>query len=299
MKKLLITGASGFLGWNICRIAAKKYQIIGIYNSRECVVPGIKYLQCDLSDVAVLEKIITETAPEIIIHTAAISAPNRCQDEPALSRRINVEAPANIARICKKNKIKLVFTSSDQVFNGKEAPYTEQSPVSPVNTYGEQKAEAERLILELCPEAAVCRMPLMYGDAPAGATSFIIPWLDTFRKGTAIKLFMDEMRTPVSARDAVSGLLLATENVTGIVHLGGKEILSRYKMGMKLAEAAGLDNSCIQGCKQSDIKMSAPRPLDVSMDSSKAFKLGYNPGLFSDELELLNVVLQNRSPKMK
>jgi dTDP-4-dehydrorhamnose reductase len=297
MKKLLITGASGFLGWNICRIASQNYQIIGLYHSRECAIAGVKYLQCDITDAEILDKIISENAPEIIIHTAAISAPNRCQDEPAISRRINVEVSAELARICKKNKIKLVFTSSDQVFNGKEAPYTEQSPVSPINTYGEQKAEAERLILELCPEAAVCRMPLMYGDAPFGATSFIIPWLDMFRNGTKIKLFIDEMRSPVSARDAACGLLLAAEKVAGIVHLGGKEILSRYEMGMKLAEAAGLDSSCIQECKQSDIKMSAPRPLDVSMDSSKAFKLGYNPGLFSDELKLLNAVLQNRFPK--
>lgn len=287
---MLITGASGFLGWNCCRIAGKNYEVTGLYNSRQCTVPGVKYIQCDISDTGKLGKIISEINPSIIIHTAAISAPNRCQEEQAFSWRINVEASEEIARICKKWSIKLVFTSSDQIFSGNEGPYKEDSLATPVNIYGQQKAEAERLIMKVCPNAAICRMPLMYGDAPVGATSFIIPWLELFRKGTPVKLFTDELRTPVSAQDAVWGLLFAAEKMNGIIHLGGKEILSRYEMGIKLAEAAGLDNHCIQACKQQEIKMAAPRPLDVSLDSSKAFAEGYNPGLFSDELKLLQII---------
>ncbi len=209
MKKLLVTGASGFLGWNCCRIAKENYKVTGLYNSRLCSVSGVGYIQCDLTDTGKLGQFISEINPSIIIHTAAISAPNRCQEEPAVSRIINVDVSGAIARICRERGVKLVFTSSDQVFSGNDAPYSECSFVSPVNIYGKQKSEAEQLILKECPDAAVCRMPLMYGDAPEGATSFIIPWLQMLRNGTPLKLFTDEMRTPVSARDAVCGLLLA------------------------------------------------------------------------------------------
>lgn len=287
MKKLLITGASGFLGWNCCRIAAENYLVTGLYNSHNCPVPGVDYIQCNITDTKKLDQIISGIKPSIIIHTAAISAPNRCQEEPVVSKCINVDVSGALARICRQRDVKFVFTSSDQVFSGNDAPYSEDSLVSPVNIYGKQKADAEQLIMTECPDAAVCRMPLMYGDAPEGATSFIIPWLEILRNSTPLKLFIDEMRTPVSARDAVCGLLLAAEKVHGVIHLGGKEVLSRYTMGVKLAEAAGLNIESIMPCKQKEITMSAPRPLDVSLKSSKAFSIGYNPGMFSDELKQL------------
>jgi dTDP-4-dehydrorhamnose reductase len=290
MKKLLITGSSGFLGWNCCRYAASMYNVVGVYNSHECYVPGVRYLKCDITSNVEVERLFDIVEPEIVLHTAAIAAPNRCEDDPAYSQNVNVKASVHCAELCSRNSVKFVFTSSDQVFSGKEAPYTELSPVAPLNTYGRQKAEAEIGIAEKCPDAAICRMPLMYGDAPSGATSFIIPWIEALRKGPELKLFTDEMRTPVSAHDAAKGLLLAAEKITGVVHLGGKEQLSRYEMGMRLAEAAGLDPHYIKGCRQNEIKMVAARPLDVSMDSSKAFAAGYNPGLFNDELKLLGVV---------
>jgi dTDP-4-dehydrorhamnose reductase len=290
MKKLLITGSSGFLGWNCCRTAASMYDVTGVYNSRECQVSGVRYLKCDITNFDALSRLFDTVEPEIVLHTAAVAAPNRCEEDPVYSHLVNVEASMRCAELCAKHSVKFVFTSSDQVFSGKDAPYTELSPVAPLNTYGKQKAEAEIRIAEKCPDAAICRMPLMYGDAPSGATSFIIPWIESLRKGSELKLFTDEMRTPVSARDAAKGLLLAAEKMTGVVHLGGKEQLSRFKMGMKLAEATGLDPYCIKGCRQSEIKMAAARPLDVSMDSSKAFAAGYDPGLFSDELRHLNVV---------
>jgi dTDP-4-dehydrorhamnose reductase len=290
MKKLLITGSSGVLGWNCCRLAASLYDVTGVFNSRDCRVPGIRYLKCDITSNEELKRLFDVVEPEIVLHTAAVAAPNRCEEDPVCSHKVNVEASVRCAELCARNSVKFVFTSSDQVFSGKEAPYTESSPVAPVNVYGKQKAEAEIGVAEKCPDAAICRMPLMFGDAPSGATSFIIPWIEALRKGSELKLFTDEMRTPVSARDAAKGLLLAAEKISGVVHLGGKERLSRYEMGIRLADVAGLDTKFITGCKQSEIKMAAARPLDVSMNSSKAFMVGYDPGLFSEELRLLEVV---------
>lgn len=302
MKKLLITGSSGFLGWNCCRVAASMYDVTGIYNSRECKVPGVHYLKCDITNSDELKRLFDTVEPDIVLHVAAVAAPNRCEEDPVYSYKVNVDASIRCAELCSRHSVKLVFTSSDQVFSGNEAPYVESSPIAPLNAYGRQKAEAELGIAEKCLDAAICRMPLMFGDAPPGATSFIIPWIEAFSKGSELNLFTDEMRTPVSARDAAKGLLLAAEKITGVIHLGGKERLSRYEMGLKIAQATGLTTTHIKGCKQSEIKMAAARPLDVSMDSSKAFAAGYNPGLFSGELRYLNVTshaLHQNAPQNK
>ena len=96
---------------------------------------------------------------------------------------------------------------------------------------------------------------------------------------------MDEFRTPVSATTAAQGLLLALEKrVNGILHLGGKERISRYNFGLLLAEVLQLNQDLIEPGKQEDIIMAAPRSPDTSLDSSKAWQLGYSPLSLEDEL---------------
>ena len=137
--------------------------------------------------------------------------------------------------------IPYVFTSTDLVFDGLNPPYKETDPVSPVNLYGEQKVMAERGILVRYPVAAICRMPLMFGVATPPATSFMQPFMQTLREGKELSLFTDEFRTPVSGKTAAQGLLLALA-ISGIIHLGGKERVSRYDFGRLLIEVLQLPN---------------------------------------------------------
>ncbi len=97
-------------------------------------------------------------------------------------------------------------------------------------------------------------------------------------RGEKIRLFSDEYRTPVDAQSAAEGLLWATTyDDGGVLHLGGKTRLSRYEMGMLILKILNKSNSNIQSVLQKDITPAAPRPLDVSLDSSKAYALGYKP----------------------
>jgi dTDP-4-dehydrorhamnose reductase len=186
--------------------------------------------------------------------------------------------------------IRFVFASSDQVFDGDNAPYDESSPPSPINIYGEQKAEAERLVTDRHPTAVVCRMPLMYGDPSPSTGSFIQPFIASLLSGNTISLFVDEYRTVAGAPSAARGLLLAAGLDGGLLHLGGKERLSRYEFGLRLATAIGADISLVKPCSRHDVPMPAPRPADVSMDSSKAFALGYDPLTVDEELAGLRCV---------
>lgn len=287
MKKLLITGASGFLGWHICQLAKAEWQVYSTYSTNLIEIPGVKTLKVDLTDFTALKALFQEIQPAAVIHTAAKSQPNYCQLHSQETYKINVTASGNIAGICADNSLPLAFTSSELVFDGLNSPYKETDPVCPINIYGEQKVEAECIIAEKYPIAAICRMPLMFGQKTPTAQSFIQPFIQVLTARKELTLFVDEFRTPASAMVAAQGLLLALEKVNGYIHLGGIERISRYEFGKLLVEVFNLPAEGIKPCYQRDVKMAAPKPADVSLNSSKAFALGYQPLSIKAELELL------------
>ncbi|HBE19031.1 MAG TPA: NAD(P)-dependent oxidoreductase [Cyanobacteria bacterium UBA11149] len=284
MKKLLVTGASGFLGWHLCQLAKLQWQVYGTYFAHKVSSPSITAIEVNLTDFQELQRLFQEIQPEAVIHTAAKSSPNFCQTYPNRTKPINVTASANIAGLCADYAIPCVFTSTDLVFDGLHPPYKENDPVCPVNYYGEQKVRAEVEMLARYPLTAICRMPLMFGNITPTASSFIQPFIKILQAEEELSLFIDEFRTPVSATTAAQGLLLALDKVQGIIHLGGKERISRYDFGRLLVEVLKLPETGLKSCRQADVKMAAPRARDVSLDSSIAFNLGYSPLSLRKEL---------------
>lgn len=291
MKKLLVTGASGFLGWNICSKASRKWSVTGITFSNAVKIPDVATLKCDLTNYRDLKRLFSEVQPDSVIHTAAASQPEYCQMNQGASRRINVDASLNIAGLCADYNISCVFTSTDLVFDGLNPPYGEQDPACPVNIYAEQKVLAEEGMAKRFPETAICRMPLMFGSSPAASQSSLQIILNALMKKQKLNLFTDEYRTPVSAGTAFSGLLLALENVSGILHLGGCERISRYEFGILTARIFQKDPAGLIPCRSSEVSTAAPRAPDVSLDSSKARALGFSPLPLEEELKKLKMTL--------
>lgn len=283
MPNLLVTGASGFLGWYVCRAAQPGWQVTGTYHRRPPSIANINPLALDLTDTGAVQAMFETLQPDGVIHLAAESKPNACQINPRGSYAINVAASIQLADLCAQAAIPFVFTSTDLVFDGHHAPYREADPVAPVSLYGKQKVEAEQAILRRYPQAAICRMSLMYGATPT-APSFLQTFLHQVQQGQPMKLFTDEFRSPLSGRDAATGLLLALEKASGILHLGGGDRLSRYAFGLLIAEVFDIPNALIQPCTQADVPMPAPRPPDVSVDISRARSLGFAPGSVREEL---------------
>jgi dTDP-4-dehydrorhamnose reductase len=286
MKKLLVTGASGFLGWNLCQYARANWQVYGTYFSHEVKIPGTTLSKVDLTDFAALDRFFHDIQPDAVIHTAAASKPNFCQTHRQESYSINVGVAVNIARLCGERHIPCAFTSTDLVFDGQNPFYKESDPVCPINYYGEHKAIAEQKMREIYPAIAICRMPLMFGKPSPASASFIQGMVSNLKAGKAVNLFIDEFRTPASARAASQGLLLTVEQqVQGILHLGGKERISRYNFGLLLADVLQLPIDTVKPGKQADVVMVAPRSPDTSLDSSKALALGYQPLSLKEELD--------------
>jgi dTDP-4-dehydrorhamnose reductase len=287
MRRLLLTGASGFLGWNICSEPQTAWKITGAVHTRDVAILGVPSIKVDLSNEQAIRDLWDEVKPQAVIHAAAQSNPNYCEQHPEETEKINVDAAVLLADLCSTRNLPFVFTSTDLVFDGRKGNYTEDDPVNPLNRYGDQKARAEEEILKVYPEATICRLPLMFGYGGPFAGSFMQPFLQRMKAGEELALFYDEYRSAVGGRCASQGLLLALEHFHGTYHLGGRERLSRYDFGLMMKEVFDLPNAIIRGISQSDIIMPAERPADVSLDSSKAYSEGYDPLPAIQELALL------------
>lgn len=276
-KKLIITGAGGFLGWNVCRAARADWDVCGLYHTGHTRIEHVSLIRLDLTEDNHLRRVFRGIQPDAVIHTAAMSRPGECQANPQTSRKINVQASVMIAELCAAASIPLIFTSTDLVFDGKTAPYAETSPVNPINMYGEQKVLAEAGIMQAYPEAVICRMPLMFGYSGSAHQSFTHDMIVAIQRGDTLRLFTDEYRTPVDAGSASAGLLMFLSRARGILHLGGATRISRYEMGLMAAALMNKPHPNIVPVKQTDMDVSAPRPADVSLDSRKAESMGYRP----------------------
>jgi dTDP-4-dehydrorhamnose reductase len=295
MRRLLITGVSGFLGWNIARLARHEWDVMGTYFSTKRQVTqtaftAIETGRIDLTDFREMREMMAMVKPHAVIHTAALTDPNYCETHPDESFRINVDAARNLAGLCGDREIPFVFTSTDLVFDGTKAPYREDDLITPISVYGEHKAQAEMEILERHALAAVCRMPLMFGGRSPSHISFLQWMVDKMERGERLPLFKDEFRTPVDAESAARGLLHIARSglpetqeeeerspISGRLHLGGPERISRYHFGLLVQEIAPFPDARLDPVSLGDIALAAARPPDVSLDSSRARGLGYDP----------------------
>lgn len=231
----------------------------------------------DLTDQKALLRCIKTIKPGGVIHAAAVSQTGRCQTHPAETYKINVTVPSRLAEICADLSIPLVFSSTDLVFDGRQAPYSEEHPPQPVSVYGEQKAQAEERVLEHWPEALVCRMPLMIGATPHAVNNFTLQMIAAIAHGRPVTLFKDEYRTPVDIWSAAQGIVQFLGLRKGLLHLGGRTRVSRLEIGFKAAHCLGVAPATIRSASASEFSDTETRAPDCSLDSRRAYQLGYAP----------------------
>lgn len=284
-ERLLITGASGLLGYALCRQARTAYDVYGVCHKGDILVDGVTPIRADLTDNAQLADCFKQVRPQVVIHAAALSQPNDCEQQPEKSENLNLQATIEIARLCAEKETPLVFTSSDLVFDGESAPYSEEDPVSPICVYGEHKAAAEKALRDIHPEAVICRMPLMLGHAPGTGSGFLGHMVRALRANQTLTLFTDEFRTVVDTDSAATGLLVALGQKGVLRHLGGHRRLSRFSMGCLVADSLKADHALLKMVRIEDLPMPVPRSPDVSLNSERAFGFGYAPKDIVDFLE--------------
>lgn len=272
MKKLLVTGASGLLGSHVARLAAGRFDTLGLFQSfRPANIPG-RLESLDLADATAVQSRLDEFLPDLIVHCAALADADRAQREPDFARRMNVDATATLARSARKLGAKMLFVSTDLVFDGRKgAPYVEDDPPCPLSFYGQTKLDAERIVRAECDTGLIVRPSLILGPSPRGNRGLDEKLAAALQQGRAVKLFVDEFRCPVLANDLAGAILeLADSPHTGVFHLAGPERLSRYEIGMRIARRFGWPTATLQAAGVRDVPMNPPRPADLVLDSGKA-----------------------------
>lgn len=287
-KKILFTGVSGFLGHHLAGKSRPDLDIWGTYFQNKVQIKGVICESLDILDVEQFKALLDQFQPDAVIHLAALSNPNYCENHPEENNQINTEAPFHLAGACYPLGIQFIYASTDLVFDGNHPPYQEHHSTNGIMAYGQAKAKTEHLLTLMYPDlVTIARLPLLYGWCEA-APNFMTNWIKSLRDGKTVNVFTDEYRTTAWAGDVIDGLiLLAEKRATGIFHLGGKERLSRYDFAIEMAQAFDLDASLITPTLQRDVTMAAARPSDVSLVSEKAYELGFEPKLVKGVLEVL------------
>ncbi len=289
MKTVLVTGASGFLGWNVSHHCPPDWRIVGTYyQHRDGLFPRSEHVHLDLTDKDQIWRVLKDVKPDAVFHLAACSDTNFCEEKPAEAYPVNVTATANLTEMCAYRHIHLVFTSSEQVFDGSRDYYVETDLPAPRNEYGKQKLEAENRIMTIYPEAAIARISVLYGRASQVAPGFLQEWLEAWQKFFPVTAFHDEFRTFLSSASAVDGLFtLLNQDATGIFHLGGANPLSRYDFARMARDVFQLLVAPIESRSQREVEMPAFRPPRLLLNTSKMTDIGFRPRHARDELQHL------------
>lgn len=296
-KKILLTGANGLLGQKLVKLIAAQegFRLIatGRGENRNPVYEDTPYtyLQMDITDSEQVMNIISKEKPEYIIHTAAMTNVDECEEDKEGCWKNNVEAVKYLVEAAEKNNVFFLHLSTDFIFDGISGPYNEEAEPSPVSYYGESKLEAERIVQNASVKWAIARTVLVYGLAYDMSRSNIILWVKkSLEDKKTIQVVNDQWRTPTLAEDLAMGcFLIVKNNATGIFNISGKDLLNPYQMAVMTANYFQLDSSLITETDGTSFQQKAKRPPKTGFDISKAQKvLGYNPCSFEQGIEILS-----------
>jgi dTDP-4-dehydrorhamnose reductase len=220
--RLLITGASGQLGGYLLRAArARGIEIIAWSGSRTGTLEGVPLRPVELADGDTIASAFVEARPTAVIHAAALASVVECHRDPERAEQVNVRASGVLAELAGRAGARLVFTSTDLVFDGARGGYREEDAAAPLSIYGRSKRAAEQVVQSM-PGTAVARLSLLYGPTVVGRPSFFDEQLLALRQRRPVRLFADEWRTPLTCAAAASALLrLVESDFGGLVHIGG------------------------------------------------------------------------------
>jgi dTDP-4-dehydrorhamnose reductase len=253
--KVLITGGAGLLGSALIGAAPEGLDLHATQRSTP-VPEGPRAHTVDLADDAQVDALFAEVRPDVVIHTA--------YGKTDFARDI-ILATRNVADACGRAGAALVHISTDVVFDGERAPYAEDDPLSPITEYGRRKAEAERVVRQLTPAAALVRTSVIVHTDGEDAT------IAQLRAGTFPPAFVDELRSAIAVEDLAAQLwelaLLPRGRMAGVWHLAGPEAVSRYTLATLLAVRHGIQTRVVSALNR---EFTPRRPRDLRLLTPRA-----------------------------
>ena len=229
------------------------------------------FVKLDISGKAQVDEAFKTIKPDVVVHAATLTDVDKCELNKELAWKVNVEGTKNIVEAAKDTGSFLIYISTDYVFGGETGRYKETDLPNPINYYGVTKLKAEEIV-KTQKKYFIARPSVMYGSTPAaGKVNFALWIIEKLRKGEHVKIVTDQWNTPtLNTNLAEMTLEVIDHKLTGIYHLCGATRLSRFDFAEQIADVFSLDKGLIDKVLSSQFTLLAKRPMDSSLDTSKA-----------------------------
>lgn len=269
---MLIIG-SGLLGSKIIEIAKDRgYEIFASYHTKKLNIEGCEFIKVNISKKEEVENLFRKSNPEKVIHTAAMTNVDQCETDKKEAWRINVDGTKHIVECCQKYDSKIVYVSTDFVFDGKKGKYRESDETNPINYYGLTKLEGEHALGESDTEYAIARTSVIY-DLHPYKFNFATWVINELKVGNEINVVKDQYNSPTFVDNLAEVILKIHENQNyDLYHISGSERISRYDFARKIADIFDLNKDLINPITSDELNQKAKRPRDSSLDVTKTEK---------------------------
>ena len=283
MKKILITGASGFVG---------SRTVAALQGTHELITPC--HSELDITSEDAVESFISRTQPDAILHLAAISNTGYCEEHPQESYLVNVVSVESIAKSAARHGIKLVWFSSDQVYNGNHelGLLTEDIAVSPENHYGRHKLLAEQRAMEICPESVALRATWMYDSEKTGMRThknFVLNFQEAIKNGTPLRFATREFRGITWIEEVVCNIPHTFNLPGGVYNFGAENLMNTYETALEYGKMLGCDTDSLI---IPDHERFPHHIRNISISMKKAYEASYGKIRFRSTLEGLEAFIK-------
>lgn len=303
-KRVLVVGSNGLLGQKITEVLVRssRHTVTLASIERKSVrnFPGTQFVSLDITSKKDVKSVVSAVEADAIVNCAAMTNVDECENERERAWKINVEGLEHLIEVARRIGARLFHVSSDYVFNGKSGPYDEEARPMPINYYGKSKLASENALRTSGLEFFIARTMVLYGHAVGVRTNFALWLIQNLEKGLAVRVVDDQMGNPTLAEDLAHAIVSALElGRTGIYHIAGREIVSRYEFALALARVFGFDPALITPIKTSLLHQAAPRPLNSGLITLKAeVELGFRPSTVEEGLMVLKRQLSRTARRL-
>lgn len=281
--KIFVTGVRGQLG----------HDVVEELTRRGIPAIGVDIEEMDVTDGECVERVIREAAPDAVIHCAAYTAVDAAEENEELCRRVNAEGPRNIAAVCKKLDIKMLYISTDYVFSGEgERPWEPEDERRPQSVYGQTKYEGELAVQELLDKYFIVRIAWVFG---INGKNFVKTMLKLAENHDTIRVVNDQFGSPTYTYDLARLLvdMVLTEKY-GVYHATNEGICSWYDFACAIFKEAGVSVNVVP-VSTAEYGAKAKRPANSRMNKDKLTQMGFEKlPLWQDALKRYVRILSGR-----
>jgi len=292
--KIMVTGSNGLLGQKLIHALKERADVTLIATARgqnrlQSQI-GYTYYSLDVCDEQQVLELFLAVKPDVIIHTAAMTQVDDCEEHQAACWNLNVSAVDYLIRSCEAINAHMIHLSTDFIFDGAAGPYDEKAAANPLSFYGKSKLAAEKLLIDSSISYAIIRTVLVYGVAEDMSRSNIVLWAKSaLEKGQPLRIVSDQFRSPTLAEDLAAGCILAAINrAQGVFNISGKDQMSVLELVKRVADYFKLPTDQISEVSTDELGQKARRPKITGFVLDKARReLGYEPRSFEEGIALV------------